>query len=104
MFSLRNVHVAGDAIKSVEGSEAIPSNGTDTERNTCRARVVITVQPEQKPKGYKFRYECEGNRAGTIHGAMSTPEYPTYPAIRIDGYRGRAKVVVSCVTKDRPYR
>lgn len=65
-------------------------------------RVVITEQPAQK--GLRFRYECEGRSAGSIPGANSTPEVRTYPTIQIVGYRGRAIVVASCVTKDPPYR
>lgn len=52
----------------------------------------------------RFRYECEGRSAGSIPGVHSTPENKTYPTIEIVGYRGRAVVVVSCVTKDAPYR
>jgi Rel/ankyrin family protein len=39
-----------------------------------------------------------------IPGVNSTPENKTYPSIKVVGYTGRAVVVVSCVTKDQPYR
>ncbi|GLG94364.1 Uncharacterized protein GBIM_01588 [Gryllus bimaculatus] len=66
------------------------------------AYVEITEQPAAK--ALRFRYECEGRSAGSIPGASSTPDNKTYPAIRVVGYIGRAVVVVSCVTKDSPYR
>ena len=64
--------------------------------------VKITEQPASK--ALRFRYECEGRSAGSILGVSSTPECKTYPTIEIVGYKGRAVVVVSCVTKDPPYR
>ncbi|EFN78216.1 embryonic polarity protein dorsal [Harpegnathos saltator] len=64
--------------------------------------VKIMEQPASK--ALRFRYECEGRSAGSIPGANSTPENKTFPSIRIIGYKGRAMVVVSCVTKDAPYR
>lgn len=67
-----------------------------------RPTVEITEQPASK--ALRFRYECEGRSAGSIPGVMSTPENKTYPTIRVRGYVGRAIVVVSCVTKDAPYR
>lgn len=66
------------------------------------AHVIITEQPA--PKALRFRYECEGRSAGSIPGASSTPDNKTYPSIHVVNYTGRAVVVVSCVTKDRPYR
>lgn len=66
------------------------------------AFVKITEQPA--PKALRFRYECEGRSAGSIPGASSTPDNKTYPSIQVVNYRGRAVVVVSCVTKDKPYR
>ncbi|XP_075224155.1 putative transcription factor p65 homolog isoform X2 [Lycorma delicatula] len=64
--------------------------------------VRILEQPASK--ALRFRYECEGRSAGSIPGVNSTPENKTYPTIKIDNYQGRAMVLVSCVTKDRPYR
>lgn len=64
--------------------------------------VVITEQPQSK--ALRFRYECEGRSAGSIPGVHSTPEQKTFPSISIRDYKGRAVVVVSCVTKDPPYR
>ncbi|XP_077287048.1 embryonic polarity protein dorsal-like isoform X2 [Arctopsyche grandis] len=70
------------------------------QRNSPHVRIV--EQPA--PKSLRFRYECEGRSAGSIPGAHSTPENKTYPTIEIVGYKGRAVVVVSCVTKDEPYK
>ncbi|XP_037926499.1 embryonic polarity protein dorsal-like isoform X2 [Hermetia illucens] len=67
-----------------------------------RAHVRIIEQPASK--ALRFRYECEGRSAGSIPGVNSTSENKTYPTIEIADYVGRAVVVVSCVTKDPPYR
>ncbi|XP_057651339.1 embryonic polarity protein dorsal-like isoform X1 [Diorhabda carinulata] len=67
-----------------------------------QARIRIVEQPASK--ALRFRYECEGRSAGSIPGARSTPENKSYPTIRVEGYKGRAVVVVSCVTRDQPYR
>ncbi|XP_043289571.1 embryonic polarity protein dorsal-like [Venturia canescens] len=64
--------------------------------------VEIVEQPASK--ALRFRYECEGRSAGSIPGANSSSEYKTYPTIKICNYQGRGIVVVSCVTKDQPYR
>ncbi|GJQ77541.1 hypothetical protein Trydic_g20930 [Trypoxylus dichotomus] len=75
-------------------------NGVD--QHHARPRCVIVEQPAQKQ--LRFRYPCEGRSAGSIPGVGSTPENKTYPTIKITGYKGKAIVVVSCVTKDEPYR
>ncbi|XP_052755011.1 embryonic polarity protein dorsal [Galleria mellonella] len=62
----------------------------------------IVEQPAGK--ALRFRYECEGRSAGSIPGVNSTPENRTYPTIKICGYRGRVVIVVSCVTKEEPYK
>ncbi|XP_073949898.1 embryonic polarity protein dorsal-like isoform X2 [Choristoneura fumiferana] len=74
----------------------VPSGALD------RPYVRILEQPAGK--SLRFRYECEGRSAGSIPGASSTPERKTYPTIEVCGYKGRFVVLVSCVTKDRPYR
>lgn len=76
------------------------SASTSHIRNT--AFVRITEQPA--PKALRFRYECEGRSAGSIPGASSTPKNRTFPSIEVIGYSGKAIVVVSCVTKDKPYK
>ncbi|KAL1121959.1 hypothetical protein AAG570_003367 [Ranatra chinensis] len=73
-----------------------------TSQETSGACVKIIEQPASK--ALRFRYECEGRSAGSIPGVNSTSENKTYPTIQIEGYVGRAVVVVSCVTKDHPYK
>lgn len=69
-----------------------------------RNKVFVRITEQPAPKALRFRYECEGRSAGSIPGASSTPENRTYPTIEIVGYRGKATVLVSCVTKDKPYK
>ncbi|KAJ8730498.1 hypothetical protein PYW08_001911 [Mythimna loreyi] len=64
--------------------------------------VEIVEQPASK--ALRFRYECEGRSAGSIPGVNSTSDNKTYPTIKICGYTGQVVIVVSCVTKDEPYR
>ncbi|XP_060874903.1 putative transcription factor p65 homolog isoform X2 [Metopolophium dirhodum] len=71
-------------------------------RPTTSPYIKIVEQPASK--ALRFRYECEGRSAGSIPGVNSSTENKTYPTIQIVGYKGRAVVVVSCVTKDGPYR
>ncbi|XP_022903000.2 embryonic polarity protein dorsal-like isoform X1 [Onthophagus taurus] len=75
-------------------------NCLETTRTT--PRCIIVEEPAQKQ--LRFRYECEGRSAGSIPGANSTPDNKTYPTIKVEGYKGKAVVVVSCVTKDEPFR
>ncbi|XP_031785072.1 embryonic polarity protein dorsal isoform X2 [Nasonia vitripennis] len=79
---------------------------TGRSRMDTRSRTGPYVEIVEQPasKALRFRYECEGRSAGSIPGVSSTPENKTFPTIRIVGYKGRAIVVVSCVTKDLPYR
>ncbi|KAJ8976236.1 hypothetical protein NQ317_009733 [Molorchus minor] len=67
-----------------------------------RPYVRIIEQPASK--ALRFRYECEGRSAGSIPGSSSSPENKTFPKIEVVGYKGRAVVVVSCVTKDPPHK
>nr|XP_012231885.1 PREDICTED: embryonic polarity protein dorsal-like isoform X2 [Linepithema humile] len=62
--------------------------------------VQILEQPTSK---FRFRYESEGP-AGSIPGVNYTSRNKIYPSIRIVGCKGCAMVLVSCVTKDAPYR
>lgn len=64
--------------------------------------VRIVEQPAKC--AIRFRYECEGRSAGSIPGVNSTAENKSFPTIQVCNYRGKAVVVVSCVTKDPPYR
>ncbi|XP_054165343.1 embryonic polarity protein dorsal-like [Oppia nitens] len=65
--------------------------------------VRIVEQPAKC--ALRFRYECEGRSAGSIPGSAATADNKTYPSIQVCNYRGGAAVVVvSCVTKEQPYR
>ncbi|GFG29240.1 hypothetical protein Cfor_09755 [Coptotermes formosanus] len=77
--------------------------GTDME-DTKKKSVYVKITEQPASKALRFRYECEGRSAGSIPGVNSTPENKTYPTIQVCGYIGPAVVVVSCVTKDAPYR
>lgn len=59
---------------------------------------------EQPSKSFRFRYECEGRSAGSIHGISSTKNNLTFPAIEIIGGKGKARIVVSCITKEKPFQ
>lgn len=61
----------------------------------------IIRQPQKR--GYRFRYASEGLTHGGIRGEPSEGEKEKnlYPAIKISGYRGRAKVVLTIVTHDK---
>ncbi|XP_052895493.1 proto-oncogene c-Rel-like [Anopheles moucheti] len=83
------VHVIGEDIR-----QEMPPVATQ------RPYVEITEQPH--PKALRFRYECEGRSAGSIPGVSTTTKHKTFPSIQVHGYRGRAVVVVSCVTKEGP--
>ncbi|XP_078036222.1 dorsal isoform X3 [Augochlora pura] len=77
---------------------------TPVEMITGRPLPYVEITEQPASKALRFRYECEGRSAGSIPGVSSTPENKTFPSIRIAGYKGRALVVVSCVTKDPPYK
>ncbi|XP_077493676.1 embryonic polarity protein dorsal-like isoform X3 [Amblyomma americanum] len=64
--------------------------------------VVILEQPASR--ALRFRYQCEGRYPGTLVGVSSTTENKTYPTIKVMNVQKPAVVVVSCVTKDQPYR
>ncbi|XP_078516832.1 transcription factor p65 isoform X2 [Lissotriton helveticus] len=64
--------------------------------------VEIIEQPKQR--GMRFRYKCEGRSAGSIPGERSTDTNKTHPTIKINNYSGSAKVRISLVTKEQPYR
>uniref|UniRef100_A0A1A9WBI7 RHD domain-containing protein n=1 Tax=Glossina brevipalpis TaxID=37001 RepID=A0A1A9WBI7_9MUSC len=81
---------------------SLPNSNNSRHGRKPKPCVKIIEQPASK--ALRFRYECEGRSAGSIPGVNSTSENKTYPTIEIVGYKGRAVVVVSCVTKDEPYR
>lgn len=77
---------------------------TQQRKNLHPESVVCKIIEQPAKCALRFRYECEGRSAGSLPGASSTPENKTFPAIQIENYVGRAVVVISCVTKDQPYR
>ncbi|KAM3963751.1 LOW QUALITY PROTEIN: embryonic polarity protein dorsal [Aphomia sociella] len=85
------------------GAAALPADNMS--RPPAPAHGPYTKIVEQPAgKALRFRYECEGRSAGSIPGVNSTPENRTYPTIKICGHRGRVVIVVSCVTKEEPYK
>ncbi|CAI6363066.1 unnamed protein product [Macrosiphum euphorbiae] len=85
--------------KTVEQMDSSSSN--NGRRPTTSPYIKIVEQPALQK--LRFRYKRE-SRAGSIPGVNSTTDNKTYPTIQIVGYKGRAVVVVSCVTKDEPYK
>lgn len=90
--------------QTIPNTQAINSRTTMNTRNHPYPDAYVQITEQPAPKALRFRYECEGRSAGSIPGASSTPDNKTYPSIQIVNYRGPAVVVVSCVTKDKPYR
>lgn len=74
------------------------------QNHNAASKPFIKIIEQPAAKALRFRYECEGRSAGSIPGANSTLENKTYPTIEIVGHTGEVTVVVSCVTKDAPYR
>ncbi|XP_063975091.1 embryonic polarity protein dorsal-like [Diachasmimorpha longicaudata] len=64
--------------------------------------IVVLEQPASKE--YRFRYECERRSHGSLLGANSTVYKKTFPKIRVVGLKTEAYLIVSCVTKDPPYK
>ena len=83
-------------------NQAPPNGGGAPGGPPMKPFVRIVEQPAKC--AIRFRYECEGRSAGSIPGVTSTAENKTFPTIQVCNYRGKAVVVVSCVTKDTPYR
>nr|XP_036218946.1 embryonic polarity protein dorsal-like [Bactrocera oleae] len=88
--------------KQTQETAVLKKKFAEPNRNYKNAYVKIVEQPASK--AVRFRYECEGRSAGSIPGENSTLEMRTYPTIEIVGYKGRSVCVVSCVSKDPPYR
>ncbi|XP_046387413.1 proto-oncogene c-Rel-like isoform X2 [Ischnura elegans] len=98
--------VGGSGGKMYSGIDQSGGGGASASAppGAVRRRAYINIIEQPASKALRFRYECEGRSAGSIPGVNSTPENKTFPAIQVVGYKGRAIVVVSCVTKDPPYR
>jgi len=68
--------------------------------NQIEQKPSVRIVEQPKSNSLRFRYQCEGRGAGALQGANSTPELKTYPKIKIEGYKGPAVVVVSCVAHE----
>jgi len=68
--------------------------------NQIEQKPHVRIVEQPKSNSLRFRYQCEGRGAGALQGANSTPELKTYPKIKIEGYKGPAVVVVSCVAHE----
>ena len=61
-----------------------------------KQKVKIRITEEPASNRLRFRFATEP-RSGVLMGERSTDGKKTFPTIRIDGYKGPAEVVVSCV-------
>lgn len=84
--SLETVLADSEVIRPSSSSRATPT-------------VEIVLQPIEF---YRFRYECEhkGDTIFPLKGANDTPKKRSFITIKVNGYQGPFKVLVSCVTKD----
>ncbi|KAK2580700.1 hypothetical protein KPH14_011330 [Odynerus spinipes] len=108
-ISDENINIS-DVIEVIQTTDPgfVETNGQEDQQMVdmggTRLMPYVEIIEQPASKALRFRYECEGRSAGSIPGVNSTPENKTFPTIRIVGYKGRAVVVVSCVTKDLPHR
>ena len=70
--------------------------------NYHNVQVQIIEQPTPNKHRFRYKNESRGGAAGSLTGASSNQK--TYPTIKILGYKGPAKVLVSCVTDEEPYK
>uniref|UniRef100_A0A8C0GH60 Nuclear factor kappa B subunit 2 n=1 Tax=Chelonoidis abingdonii TaxID=106734 RepID=A0A8C0GH60_CHEAB len=56
------------------------------------------------PRGFRFRYGCEGPSHGGLPGASSEKGRKTYPTVKICNYGGVARIEVDLVTHSDPPR
>lgn len=77
---------------------------TSTNGSSSSLKPFVRIIEQPAKCAIRFRYECEGRSAGSIPGVNATPENKTFPTIQVCNYHGKAVVVVSCVTKEPPYR
>lgn len=102
---LQTMNSNQEQLQNVDYNSIQPQQQQTTNNGkNIRKKAYVKILEQPAGKALRFRYECEGRSAGSIPGVNSTSENKTYPTIEIVGYKGRAVVVVSCVTKDQPYR
>ena len=68
--------------------------------STAEQKPSVHIVEQPASHKLRFRYQCEGRGAGALQGQFSTSEKKIFPKIQIQGYKGPAVVVVSCVTYD----
>nr|XP_023013898.1 dorsal-related immunity factor Dif-like [Leptinotarsa decemlineata] len=90
--------------RNLQNSETNLKTKQEQFSEILQAKPYVKILEEPASKSLRFRYECEGRSTGSIPGVNSTPKKKTFPAIKVEGFQGNAVVVVSCVTKDYPYR
>ncbi|XP_012152807.1 dorsal isoform X1 [Megachile rotundata] len=109
-MSDENIHISDvmEVIGTTDpGFAGYTDRGEQPPVEVCPAKKLlpyIEIIEQPASKALRFRYECEGRSAGSIPGVNSTPENKTFPSIRIVNHNGPTVVIVSCVTKDEPYR
>lgn len=87
-----------------EHSSNIPGCIRDCGPGTRRQSLLTaSVEILEQPADVRFRFKTEDTKS-RVMGVKSTPTDKTYPTIQVHGYEGPAVVVVSCVTKDFPFR
>ncbi|XP_015117085.1 embryonic polarity protein dorsal [Diachasma alloeum] len=64
----------------------------------------IEVLEQPASKEFRFRYECERRSHGSLPGVHSTVWKKTYPKIKIVGLNTDAHLIISCVSKEAPYK
>ncbi|XP_026486466.1 transcription factor p65-like isoform X6 [Vanessa tameamea] len=95
-----------DVIDAISRADPLFGAGVEMPRPPAphAGQPFVRIVEQPASKALRFRYECEGRSAGSIPGVNSTPERKTYPTIEICGHKGPAIVVVSCVTREEPYK
>lgn len=78
--------------------------GPTLDDNDDKSKPFVEIVEQPAKCALRFRYKCEGRSAGSLPGVNATSDNKTFPSIKIHNYVGRAVVVISCVTKDAPYK
>lgn len=81
-----------------------PSDSLNGSPYSSLTQVRLEIIEQPKSRGFRFRYDCEGQSHGGLPGENSerNRRQKTYPTVRLTGYRGRARVMVSLVTDTDP--
>ncbi|GLH04793.1 Embryonic polarity protein dorsal [Gryllus bimaculatus] len=89
-----------DVLEVLQGEEVAEALVVST------PKPIVRIVEQPAPRALRFRYACEGRSAGSLPGVHSTPGARTVPEIEVLGLPDniRAVALVSCVTRDAPYR